>query len=133
MIENKIIKLIEDSELGRTQKLIAKGFIERSIEDDQKASDDLNLIKEIGKEKIIDEVLYSSDEVKIYSVGGKGEWEIKYPIRSIYKKDDKWVRNSTVSPDFDTAYLSYLQYKHLGANSDFSYFAMKMLGIEIED
>lgn len=133
MIEDKIKELIENSELNRVQKTISKGFIERSLEAEEKVSNDLKLIKEIGKEKIIDEVLYSSDEVKIYSVGGKGEWEIKYPIRSIYKKDDKWRRNSTVSPDFDTAYLSYLQHKHLGANSDFSYFAMKMLGIEIED
>jgi hypothetical protein len=133
MIENKITELIDNSELPRFQKLIAKGFIQRNLEAEQKASETLALIKEVGKEKNINEVLLSSDEVKIYSVSGKGEWEIKYPIRSIYKKDDKWVRNSVVSPDFDTAYLSYLQHKHLGANSDFSFFAMKMLGIELED
>lgn len=78
----------------------------------------------------------SNDDVKIYTVRPKekDDWETKYPYRSIVKnKDGKWTRSCTVSPTLDIAYLVYLENKHLGLNSQFSEFAMKMLGIKIED
>jgi hypothetical protein len=61
------------------------------------------------------------------------EWDIKYPFRSIYlSKKGTWERTNTVSQSFDLAFLVYLQYKHLGLNSQFVDFAMKMLEIPNE-
>ena len=129
-----VIDLIENSDLNRIQKLTAKGFIERNLEREKLNKEDRTLIEQVANQKKISEVLYSTDEVKIYSVYGKGDWEVKYPIRSIFvDSKGKWRKNSTVAPTFEVAYLLYLQVKHLGDNSDFTEFALKMLEIKLEE
>ena len=96
---------------------------------------DRELISQVAKEdkdKLL-EVVLSTDEVKVYTVSGKDEWDIKYPFRSIYAEKGTWKRSSTVSPTFDIALIVYLQNKYLGLNSQFVEFAMKMLEISLED
>lgn len=128
----KIKELVNNSELPQLQKYIMNGFIERAKEEQERKREDRQLIEQVANEKKLSEVIFSNDEVKIYTVFGKDEWSIKYPFRSIYiGKKGTWERNNTVSPNLDLAYLVYLQYKHLGQNSQFVDFAMKMLEIPL--
>ena len=106
------------------------GFIDRAKYEQERKSEDRKLIEQVANEKKLSEVILSTDEVKIYTVIGKSEWDILYPFRSIYlNKKGNWERINTVSPNFDLAFLTYLQYKYIGSNSQFVDFAMKMLEI----
>ena len=125
----KIKQFIDSSELPKLQKNVMNGFIDRAKESQEKRRSDVALIEEIARRKLL-EVILSTDELKIYTVSGKDEWDIKYPFRSIYiNKKGEWDNVTTVSPTLDLAFLTYLQYKHLGLNSEFANFAMKMLEI----
>jgi hypothetical protein len=133
MIADKIKELVSNSEFSQTQKIGMIGFVERAAEYEIRKGEDRKLIREIFLQDNLSEVVFSTDEVKIYKVIGKGEWEIKYPFRSIYvNKKGEWERISIVSPTLDMAYLVYLQHKHIGLNSQFAEFATKMLGIPDE-
>lgn len=136
MNTEKIKELIENSDMLKIQKNHALGFINRIEKDEAQKTEVLHLIQQITNEKNIVEVLYSSDEVKIYSVytiHGKDEWVVKFPIRSIYlDKNGVWKKSCTVSPNFDVAFLDYLEKKYLGNNSQFMSFAIKMLEMKIE-
>ena len=127
--------LVDSSELNPTQKSVMKGFIDRASQDLYDKGKDRLLIEQIGRVNNLSEVIISTDEVKIYKVYGKDEWDMKYPYRSIFfdSKKGGWRRVNTVSPTLDTAFIVYLEYKHLGENSKFSDFALKMLEIKIND
>lgn len=134
MNTEKIIELINSSDLNKMQKNVTIGFINRAGEEQIKKSSDRELIEKLDKGKNITEIILSTDEVKIYKVTGKDEWDIKYPYRSIFvNKSGEWRRITTVSPTLDTAYLVYLQNKHLQINSQFVDFAIKMLEIKLEN
>jgi hypothetical protein len=136
MNTDKLKELINNSDSNQVHKNIMIGFIDRVNETESKYREDRKLIEEVGGVKHLDEVILSNDDVKIYTVtpSEKDERETKYHYRSIVKnKDGKWTRSCTVSPTFDIAYLVYLENKHIGLNSQFSEFAMKMLVINIED
>lgn len=127
----KIKEFVNNSELPQLQKNLLNGFIERAKEEQERKREDRKLIEQVANEKKLLEVILSTDEVKIYTVTGKDEWDVKYPFRSIYLgKKGTWERSNTVSPNLDLAYLVYLQYKYLGLNSQFVDFAMKMLEIQ---
>jgi hypothetical protein len=133
MNTDKIKELVGNSELPQIQKNMLIGFINRANEEQEKKTEDREFIEEIAKEKKISEIILSTDEVMIYTVYGKEDWDIKYPYRSIYKNSKGvWERSNTVSPSLDTAYLVYLEKKHLGLNSQFVDFALKMLEIKLE-
>ena len=133
MTTEKIKEFVNNSELPQLQKNVMNGFIDRAKDEQEKKREDRQLINQVANEKKLSEVVLSTDEVKIYTVSGKDKWDIKYPFRSIYVgKKGTWERSSTVSPNLDLAYLVYLQYKHLGLNSQFVDFAMKMLEIPNE-
>jgi hypothetical protein len=128
MTTEKIKELVNNSELPQLQKNVMNSFIDRAKDEQERKREDRQLIEQVANEKKLSEVILSTDEVKIYTVSGKDEWDIKYPFRSIYVgKKGTWERANTVSPNLDLAYLVYLQYKHLGLNSQFVDFAMKML------
>lgn len=130
MNTEKIKEFVNNSELPQIQKSVINGFIDRAKEEHERKREDRQLIEQVANEKKLLEVILSTDEVKIYTVIGKDEWDIKYPFRSIYLgKKGTWKRTNIVSPNLDLAYLVYLQYKHLGLNSQFVDFAMKMLEI----
>lgn len=131
MNTEKIKELVDSSELPQLQKNVMKGFITRASEERDEECKNKKLIKEVAKERHLSKIILSTDEVKIYTVTTYDEWSSKYPFRSIYFKDGRWRRNSTVTPTLDTAFLSYLEKKHLGSNSQFADFAIKMLSIEI--
>lgn len=134
MNTDKIKELVNDSDLVTFQKNRMIGFINKAETDELKKQEDRNLIEQISREQKLSQIILSTDEVKIYTVFGKDEWDIKYPFRSIYvDKKGIWRRCNTVSPTLDTAYLTYLQYKYLALNSQFVDFAIKMLEIKIED
>ena len=127
--------LVEDSIRSGydEQNKAQEELIDRAKEEQERKREDRQLIEQVANEKKLSEVILSTDEVKIYTVSGKDEWDIKYPFRSIYlTKTGIWARINTVSPTFDLAFLVYLQYKHLGLNSQFVDFAMKMLEIPNE-
>lgn len=127
---DKIKELVVNSELSQLEKNIFNGFIDRSIMNLSKLIEDKQLIETVADEKNISEVILSTDEVKIYTVNGKDDWDVKYPFRGIYlSKRGVWERTITVSPTLDIAFLNYLQYKHLKSNSQFVDFALKMLEI----
>jgi len=131
-MSERLKELVNNSEFSQIQKNMMIGFISRANEDQEKKSNDRKLIEEIANEKRFSEVIISTDEIKIYTVSGHGEWEIKYPFRSIYlDKNGVWSRTNTVSPNLDIAYLIVLQCKHLGLNSEFVGFAMKMLEMPV--
>ena len=124
----------EDKTLTKVHKIIIDAFIDRADEQETSRIKTQQLIESIAHEKHILDIVLSTDDVKIYTVGGKDEWEIKYPYRCIIlDKNGKWKRCSTVSPTFDIALLVYLQNKHIGENSQFADFAIKMLNINLED
>lgn len=130
----KLKHLISNSDLSELQKLSLIGFVERAKEDNKKSQEDRQLIEQVANVKNLSEVVLSTDEVKIYTVRGKDEWDIESPYRSIFlDKKGTWSRSCTVSPTFDIAFLVYLQNKYIGENSDFVDFAMKMLDIKIEE
>lgn len=131
MNTEKIIELVDNSEFPQIQKNLMKGFIDRAKEEKEEKQKDRQLIEQVANEKKLAEIVLSTDEVKIYTVIVKDEWEAKYPFRSIYVDENgNWRRTHIISPTFDVAFLVYLQYKHLGDNSQFADFAMKMLGIQ---
>lgn len=133
MTTEKIKEFVNNSELPQLQKNVMNGFIDRAKDEQERKREDRQLIEQVANEKKLSEVILSTEEVKIYTVSGKDEWDIKYPFRSIYVgKKGTWERTNTVSPTFDLAFLVYLQYKYLGLNSQFVDFAMKMLEIPNE-
>lgn len=130
MTIEKIKEFVNNSELPQLQKNVMNGFIDRAKDEQDRKQEDRQLIEQVANEKKLSEVILSTDEVKIYTVSSKDEWDIRYPFRSIYlSKKGTWERTNTVSPSLDLAFLVYLQYKHLGLNSEFADFALRMLGI----
>jgi hypothetical protein len=131
MITEKIKELVNNSEFPQLQKNVMNGFIDRAKKAKEKEQEDRDLIEKTGVRKLA-EVILSTDEVKIYTVNGKDEWDLKYPYRSIYlTSKGTWARSCAVSPTLDVAFLIYLQHKHLGLNSQFADFSIKMLGIKL--
>lgn len=129
-----IEKLINESTLSTIQKNVAVGFVKRAQLSKEKYSADRHLIEETDKHVILTDIILSTDDVKIYKVTGKHEWDIKFPFRSIFlNSKGKWERIDTVSPSLDIAFLCYLGKKYIGSNSQFTDFAVKMLGIKIEE
>jgi hypothetical protein len=133
MNTEKLTELVGNSDLPTIQKRMLNGFIERSKQDEEKRQEDRLLIEQVARIKNLSEVIISADDVKIYSVRGNDEWDIKYPYRSILMKDGKWVCSNIVCPTVDTAYLVYLGCKYLGYNNEFSDFAIKMLEIDLSE
>jgi len=133
-MKNKIVDLIENSDLPRIKKSISIGIIERAIEKERIYNEDRELVKSVMYDKgKLNEIVISTDEVKIYTVSSTDEWDIKYPYRSIYKDaDGVWRIVNTVSPTLDLAFITYLEYKHLNSTSNFTNFAIKMLEIKLE-
>lgn len=133
MTTDKLKEFVASSDLPPIQKNVMIGFIERAKQDNERRREDRLLIEHVANEKKLSEIIFSTDEVKIYTVRGKDEWDIKYPYRSIYVSEKgKWERTTTVSPSLDLAYLVYLEHKHLGLNSQFVQFATKMLEINLD-
>lgn len=132
----KLEDLINGSDMNQLQKNVSLGFVSRAKESEEQRRNLRKLVEETANEKNLNEIILSTDEVIIYTVLPRrtgDEWDIKYPFRSIYFKDEKWQRVNTISPTLDTAFLCYLEYKYLDANSRFTDFALKMLEIKIEE
>lgn len=134
MVVNKLKELVENSqELNPMQRNHILGFISRAEEMETKYQYDRDLVEAIAKERKPFEVVLSNERVKIYKVTGKDEWDTKYPFRSILcNEKGVWEKCSTVSPTFDLAFLTYLEKRHIGLNSQFVEFAAKMLEIKID-
>jgi hypothetical protein len=134
MNTEKLKEIVEKSDMLKLQKNVTIGFISRAEQYENRKAEDRLLIEQVANEKKLSEILYSSDSVKIYSIFGKEDWDIKFPIRSIFvNKKGVWERSCTVSPSFEIAFLVYMEKKHLGNNSQFVDFALKMLEIKIDE
>lgn len=132
MTTEKIKDFISKTDLSQIQKNVMCGFIDRAKDKQEFERENRRLIEQVSLSHNVSEVILSTDEVKIYTVRGKDDWDIKYPFRSIFIKDGKWQRSNTVSPSLDVAFLVYLEGKYLGYNSRFNDFAIKMLEIKID-
>ena len=98
MTTEKIKELVNNSELPQLQKNVMNGFIDRAKDEQKRKREDRQLIEQVANEKKLSEVVLSTDEVKIYTVSGKDEWDIKYPFRSIYVgKKGTWERSQSSS------------------------------------
>ena len=93
-------------------------------------NNDIKLIEAVTGETVVDVILNMTEEVIIYRIEGKHDWDNKYPYRIIYYKNAEWVRESVVSPNFEIAYLTYLGSKYCGPNTDFVVFATRMLKMD---
>lgn len=133
MKKEQLQRLVDQSDLSGIPKNVMTGFLERSHEAFQRSQQDRELIEAVAREKRVEEVVVSTDEVKIYTVGGNHRWSVNYPYRSIFRdQNGTWKNGSSVSPTLEIAFLDYLQTKYLGMNSQFAQFAVKMLGIPPE-
>jgi hypothetical protein len=128
----KLKELVSNGDLKPIQKNVTLGFIERAKDAEERRQKDRTLIEQVANEKRLSEVIISTDEVKIYTVGGADEWSVKCPYRSIFLRDGRWMRSDTVSPTLEIAMLVYLEKKHDGDNSQFTSFAMRMLGVKAD-
>lgn len=134
MFTEKLKELVNNSDKPQMQKNVMIGLITRAEQEENAKQETRQLIEQVTNRNNISEIIISTNEVKIYTVNGKDDWDIKYPYRSIFvNKKGVWERATTVSPSLDIAYLIYLQHKHIGINSQFADFAIKMLDINIED
>jgi hypothetical protein len=133
-VEN-LISLIDKSEIPNMQKNHYRGFVLRAKEELHNAAIDKVLIEKVANEKNRFDLILSTDEVKIYKIfEPKDILYEKNPFKSIFKNSKgEWRSTHAIYPTLDTAYLGYLDYKHLGSNSQFLSFAIKMLEIKIED
>ncbi len=131
---SKIKEAINSIECNQLQKNVMNGFIDRAAENNNQRIADRTLIEDVAREKNLSEVIISNEDVKIYKVSGKEDWDINYPYKSIFKetKSGKWIMSGTASPTLDLAFLVYLEKKHLGFNSRFVDFAAKMLEIKLD-
>lgn len=126
----KINELIESSDNSEIHKSIMKGVVMREENRQESHRDDMNLIEKFAGSARVSEILLSNEDVKIFKVYGRDEWDIKYPYRSIFRVgEDNWRLIHTVASSFDIAFLYYLENRHLGSNSNFTQFATKMLNI----
>jgi hypothetical protein len=132
MIIEKLKELVSNSDLKPYQKNSMAGFIARAKAYEEANMSDVVLIEQIVKGTKYPDVIISTDEVKIYRVSGTDEWSVKYPYRSIFLKDGRWMRSDTVSPTLEIAMLVYLEKKYDGDNSQFTSFAMRMLRIKAD-
>lgn len=127
----KIKELVNNSDLPKLQQNRVNEFILRIEEEENKRKEDIELIEKVAMDKNISEIILSNDEVKIYTV--KDE-DVNYPYRVIFlDKSGKWKSAGTIAPDLDTVFLVYLENKHLGINSNFTNFAVKMLEIKLPE
>ncbi len=125
-----IKKLIDNSEMINFHKIRAVSFIDRAEEINNKISDEIKLIESLEYKTKVDKVLYSSDEVKFYSIKSNEQFDSESPIRFIVNKNGNWSKSSLVSRNFEQAFLCYLGEKYDGGNSQFASFACLMLGIK---
>ena len=129
----KIEDLIGNSGLTVLNKNMLLGFVFRAKEEKQERIKVRNLIEEIAGVKYLEGVAIATEEIIIYKILGKDEWDIKYPFRGIYFKEGKWHRIHNVCASVDEVFLTYLGEKYLGSNNQFANFALKMLEIKIEE
>jgi hypothetical protein len=126
----KLKELIDNSIEDKIQKSKLNYLVKDLDENLEKEFQDKSLITKVAEKNRSFEVVLSTDEVKIYKIRGKEDWDKKYPYRLIFFNSvERWESCSTVSPTFDIALLVFLTEKYLGSNSQFSSFAQKMLGI----
>lgn len=128
-----IITLIEESFLPKVQKNIWKGFIIRVKNDELERQEAISKIETVGQDKHVTEIVLLTDEVIIYKVAPRNEFDRDAPFRVVYKNErEKWTSTHIASPTFEVAFLSYLGDKYDGANSQFVYYAQKMLSLKTD-
>lgn len=131
MVTADVLKLIDDSEFGQIQKNVMKGFIQRADDMYEEMSQFKKVVEEHEK-RSFRPVTYTEDFIIYEIINSKEEWDVKYPFRLLFRnKTGNWEKIHTVCDTVDNAMLAYLGRKYTGLNSQFSEFAMKMLGIEI--
>lgn len=133
MNTEKIKELISNSDILNIQKNVLIGFIGRAEERENEILEIKKLIESTSYKQQVDEILLSTDEVKIFTIIPKNDWDRDALYRSIIKRPDgNWTSVAHVARSLDEALLIYLQYKYLGLNSQFTDFAERMLEMKFD-
>ena len=129
MNTDKISQLIEDSDMNQMQKNSHLGFIFRAKENEEKRTEVRDLIEKVYGKHTLESIPIITDDFIVFKVIGRkdDDWDVRYPYRGIFFKNDKWKRIHTVCSSVDEFLLTYLGEKYIGGNSSFADFAMKML------
>lgn len=131
-----IIDLVHGSSLIQFRKNKWIKFLQDAAAKYEQHQENIKLIEGLDKYETVKEIILSKEDVIIYTVVEKADddWNIKNPFRCVYINSyGTWTRCDRVCDSFDSMYMHYLQYKHVGANSDFAYLVMKMLDIKKEE
>lgn len=137
MNTEKLIELVDGSDMNQLQKNVTKGFITRAKEAEDKRNRTRDLIEEVYGKDRIDEVLLTTDELIVFSISGRKNdpFDNKFPIRgvSFNQKKNRWERINTACSTLDEMFLTFLEKKYLGDNEQFTHYAMKMLEMPITE
>lgn len=119
--------LVSESNLPTIQKQVTLGLVQgcEELRADYLAA--VHIIEYVERDKKVDQIFLSTDEVKIYTIQARQKWEIENPFHVVVYKDGKWRQCLEVCADLDTAILIYLQEKYLDSNSRFISFVQRML------
>lgn len=137
-ILEKVIELINESELSQIQKHVGIGKIRNTQVKESNEDFTRNRIISVSNEKKQFTIVLDSPDIIIYKLTNpnpKDDWDRDYPYHGIYMdRDQNWRRHSTVSPSFELAFLNLIATRQLGENDGKSFvsFAAKMLEIEIK-
>lgn len=129
----KIEDLIDNSDLTILNKNLLFNFVSRAKEQEEERRKVRYLIEEICRVRKLEEVVLATEELIIYKIKVKDEWDAKYAFRGIYFKENNWHRIHTFCTSVDEVLLTYLGEQYLGNNNQFANFALKMLEIKIEE
>lgn len=130
-----IIDLVHGSSLIQFRKNKWIKFLQDAAAKHEQQQENIKLIEGLDKYETVKEIMLVNEDVIIYTVVEKkdDDWNIRNPFRCIYITSyGTWTRCDTACNSFDSMYMHYLQYMHVGANSDFAYLVMKMLDIKKE-
>ena len=83
----KIEDLIDNSDLTVLNKNLLSNFVFRAKEEEQERIKVRNLIEVIARVKHLEGVAIATEEIIIYKILGKDDWDIKYVLQNtdIYK------------------------------------------------
>lgn len=125
-MREKLIEIIEKSDMTSFNKVVAKGFVSRHIDSDKERSDMFELIASRSNAKAND-IIFHNDEVIFFTETKSGNIEyVRFFIKD--KDTGTWVVSYLLSPNFEESFLTYLELKYLGRAATL---IAKMLGMPV--
>ena len=123
----KLIELIESSDMTIFNKAVAKGFVDRHADSDKERSEMFKLITSRSNAKVND-IIFHNDEV-IFFTENKSESEECVRFLAKDKDTGTWVVSYILSPNFEESFIVYLELKYLGSYNRAAPLIVRMLGM----